>query len=382
MAYRKINVNFQLWSRYLRLLNERPLLTKCVTGGGLAMAADIVCQFGEQQGEEGQKFSENFDPVRCARFTSLGAFLVSPTLHYWYGYLGRAVPGTTSTDAMKRLFFDQVIFAPLFIPTFFFGNLLLEGKLEEFMDKVKRDLFSTVVTNYIVWIPAQFVNFRYISPNLQVLFSNTVGFFWNIFMSYMTNRDISDTNTEGVDLDGAITSKEQEEKISDFISAVSSGIISLDVDATSGGISGHTNNSVSSLGAAATDIRTEGNVLDASNAVSETGEQNSEVESSFRKQSGDTELAGTSDPTNPESSMVAGDHADEHAEVNTERYNIVTIITVETKQDELDVSSMEISTVGENVVEHVSILSKDSGSEEDVTKDSNEMDMKGSGNQE
>jgi hypothetical protein len=218
---RKMNSNFSQWKSYINLLERKPLVTKCVTGGVLAFSADLVCQYGEQQ-RLGHRLSDNFDSLRSARFTALGALLVSPTLHYWYGYLGRAVPGTTARDAMKRLFHDQVFFAPAFIPTFFFANLLLEGKPEEFVDKVKQDLLSTVVTNYIVWIPAQFVNFRYIPPNLQVLFSNTIGFFWNIFLSYMANRSVGDVPQE--DAEAVAIAIKEKEKISEFISAVSSGI--------------------------------------------------------------------------------------------------------------------------------------------------------------
>jgi protein Mpv17 len=40
-----------------------------------------------------------------------------------------------------------------------------------------------MITNYAVWVPAMFINFKFVPPTLQVLFSNFIGFGWNIYLS-------------------------------------------------------------------------------------------------------------------------------------------------------------------------------------------------------
>ena len=201
----------RLWMQYLKLLQERPILTKSLTSGLLSFSADFICQRWEIQRANNKetnvdKANSNtvvsFDWLRASRFTFLGAALVAPVLHVWYGFLARFIPGPLMVDAMKRLLLDQLLFAPAFIPIFFTANLVLEGRPELIKEKIERDLWRTVFTNYAVWIPAQFVNFSVIRPTLQVLFSNFVGFFWNIYFSYAANRGIDSKSMEEVKIVG------------------------------------------------------------------------------------------------------------------------------------------------------------------------------------
>ena len=46
-----------------------------------------------------------------------------------------------------------------------------------------------------LWIPAQIVNFRVIPPNYTLLFSNCIGFIWNIYLSYKSNSKVDATSS-------------------------------------------------------------------------------------------------------------------------------------------------------------------------------------------
>ncbi len=48
------------------------------------------------------------------------------------------------------------------------------------------DYADTLVANWQLWIPAMFLNFRYVPAKYQVLYSNFVGFWWNIFLSFQS----------------------------------------------------------------------------------------------------------------------------------------------------------------------------------------------------
>lgn len=67
---------------------------------------------------------------------------------------------------------------------------MLEGTPEKIPDKIKNDLLQTVAMNYAVWIPSQFLNFKYIPPHYQVLWANVVGFFWNVYLSMSANKKL------------------------------------------------------------------------------------------------------------------------------------------------------------------------------------------------
>ena len=62
---------------------------------------------------------EPFDYARLGNMTLLGAVLVAPVLHVWYGFLGRKIPGTAVGPVVGRVVLDQALFAPTFIAVFF-----------------------------------------------------------------------------------------------------------------------------------------------------------------------------------------------------------------------------------------------------------------------
>ena len=80
---------------------------------------------------------------------------------------------------------DQFVFAPTFIPTFMASLMILEGNASAIPDKLRSAWWPTIRANWGLWIPAQIVNFAFIPPTHQVLFSNSVGFVWNTILSFM-----------------------------------------------------------------------------------------------------------------------------------------------------------------------------------------------------
>ena len=119
--------------------------TKALTSAAIVGAGDVACQTllerrslmarsahaqHESQGPEhmgdtavggggGAAASRPFDYARLGNMTLLGAVLVAPVLHVWYGFLGRKIPGTSVGPVVGRVALDQVVFAPTFIAVFF-----------------------------------------------------------------------------------------------------------------------------------------------------------------------------------------------------------------------------------------------------------------------
>ncbi len=184
-ATKVVGESKNIFAKYDEFLIKRPLLTKCITSAGLSLGADLICQIGFSDEFANKLYGDiKIDWKRALKFTAIGGIFVAPTLHYWYGLLATKIPGTTMLDVLKRLSFDQLLFAPLFLPCFFSCALILDGTPELIPSKLKNDWLTTVVTNYAVWVPCQFINFKFMPPHHQVLFANIVGFFWNIYLSY------------------------------------------------------------------------------------------------------------------------------------------------------------------------------------------------------
>ena len=199
----------RVWGAYTLSLEKRPLLTKSITCGVLSFSADVVSQRLFPQTPPAAPSAErktdsltaaSLDWYRLLKFTTLGIFYVSPTLHLWYGLLARTFPGAHMAATMQRLALDQLLFAPAFIAGFFSLALLLEGRPEMVYDKLRSDWLPTFSANLTLWVPSMFINFRYIPPQYQVLFSNCVGFYWNIYLSFATYKEVTLPETSGSNL--------------------------------------------------------------------------------------------------------------------------------------------------------------------------------------
>lgn len=117
--------------------------------------------------------------------------MIGPTLHFWYGSLARLVTATGTAGAFGRLAMDQFLFAPFFLSAIIGSVMALEGHAAAVPEKLKNDLFTIVRSNWVLWVPFQFINFRFVPVQLQVLASNVVALAWNTYMSWASHNQAS-----------------------------------------------------------------------------------------------------------------------------------------------------------------------------------------------
>lgn len=68
--------------------------------------------------------------------------------------------------------------------------MILESKpLPHIHATLRRDVQDVIITNWGLWAPAMLFNFKFVPGPWQVLFSNCVGFIWNIYLSWKTQED-------------------------------------------------------------------------------------------------------------------------------------------------------------------------------------------------
>jgi protein Mpv17 len=176
-----------LWARYNALLQAQPLLTKALTSLTGFTAGDVLAQsFIEQEGKP-------YDIMRTVRLGSFGFLLHGTTGHYFYGVLDSKLPGTKPVTVATKVAIDQTIWNPIF-GLMFFGYLnLMEGKsLDTYVNKIKQDLQTAVMGSWAVWVPAHTINFAFVPPSQRLLYINTIQIGYNVFLSFLGNKDVED----------------------------------------------------------------------------------------------------------------------------------------------------------------------------------------------
>lgn len=89
---------------------------------------------------------------------------------------------------MQKVFIDQVVFAPIFLACLLSViGYSQHQDVDKVKEKLRNDYTDILVANYSVWPWVQIVNFSLIPLNYQVLLTQTVAVFWNIYFSWRTN---------------------------------------------------------------------------------------------------------------------------------------------------------------------------------------------------
>lgn len=194
----------RLTARFNSYYDERPVMTMMVTNAVLGGIADTVAQTitsfrlranrktdglskrddvnieiadldrktSYQDFLPGQQAPPPFDFERLTRFMAYG-FCMAPIQFKWFQFLGRIFPISKTSafgPAMKRVAFDQFIFAPAGLLVFFTTMTVAEGGGRRAVSNKLRDMYiPTLKANFIVWPAVQIVNFRLMPVQFQLV---------------------------------------------------------------------------------------------------------------------------------------------------------------------------------------------------------------------
>jgi hypothetical protein len=180
-ASKNSKTSFHLFTWYAQKLDTHPFLTKGISSGIIASSADFICQ-------KLSNHNEKWDQPRTGRFFIMGTFFVAPVIHFWFLALHtKILPGaSTWQKVVQRVLVDQLLFAPIFLPSFLSGLWLLEGSrsISTIQTQLVEEMPELMVANWALWVPAMTINFGMVPIKFQVLFSNVVALVWNVYLSY------------------------------------------------------------------------------------------------------------------------------------------------------------------------------------------------------
>ncbi|CAG9315844.1 unnamed protein product [Blepharisma stoltei] len=168
---------------YIDCLDKYPALTKMLTGVSLVGGGDIIAQKILERKSE-------IDKKRLLSLSMYGFFIAGGVGHLWYRGLDYVIGSQMSLmTAFKKILIDQGIFAPLEIIFFFGWTHYSKHQPNSLQDKIQADLKDTLLANYKLWIPGQFLNFYLIPEKHRVLYSCVLCVIWYSFISNVSHTD-------------------------------------------------------------------------------------------------------------------------------------------------------------------------------------------------
>lgn len=204
---------------YDRWLHQAPLLTKALTSAALFGLGDRIAQRVEAHAKSDEGSPADQHPAtdrdatdgalvsastaRTLRMMVWGGCFLAPTLHKWFAFVDRVIPGVGATVVAKKIALDMFFFAPQISLAFFVTTKCMEGRpASEAVDVGLERLPATLQANYSVWPFANIVAFSVVPIHYRILFNNCVGLYWSSFLSRMAS---SRARIDPADADGELT---------------------------------------------------------------------------------------------------------------------------------------------------------------------------------
>ncbi|GMH03173.1 hypothetical protein Nepgr_005012 [Nepenthes gracilis] len=158
-------IGFFKW--YLRMLETRPLITKCLSSSLIYTLADITSQLITLPSYD------SFDSTRTLRISAYGMLIMGPSQHLWFNFVSRILTQSDVFTTLKKIVMGQVI-GPC------------EGG-DEIVARLKRDLLPTVKNGLMYWPMCDFLMFKFVPVYLQPLVNSSFVYLWIIYLTYMAN---------------------------------------------------------------------------------------------------------------------------------------------------------------------------------------------------
>nr|XP_002123172.1 PXMP2/4 family protein 2-like isoform X1 [Ciona intestinalis] len=164
---------------YTRMFNKRPVVTQVITAGTLTTSGDIIAQLIENR-PTGYSFR------RTAVMSCFGFCYFGPLVTVWLGFLKRL-----NLSVIRTVMLDQAVFAPLINGGFVFLHPILSNKgTNEACRIFSENSWNVIRSCWMLWIPAQLINFSFVPFKYRMIYIQVVALFWNAFLSFRSNSAI------------------------------------------------------------------------------------------------------------------------------------------------------------------------------------------------
>ncbi|ODN06674.1 Mpv17-like protein 2 [Orchesella cincta] len=186
MLNRFINSSFvtKMRSGTRYMFQRHLLLTNIAISASISTVGDSIEQNYEKYKDRERKYE-----VRRTLNMSGAGVTTGVVCHYWYIWLDKYMPGRTFKIAMKKMLLDQVINSPITIATFFITLAVLErSSATEFIQELRAKSWRLYLAEWVIWPPAQLINFFWLPLKYRVLYDNTISMCYDVYTSYVKHE--------------------------------------------------------------------------------------------------------------------------------------------------------------------------------------------------
>jgi peroxisomal membrane protein 2 len=170
----------RLWHGYMRLLAEKPLLTKACTSACTGALGNLLSQYLRPS----QGAPKHIDWHSVLNYAGTAFVLVAPMMHNYYRLVEKYIPVHASQYKLKRLLVDRLLYTPAFLCIYLYVMCLLEGCGPTLArQKVKVMFWIIYKMNLKILTIVQFINLSYIPPQYRVLFGNLISILWSCYVA-------------------------------------------------------------------------------------------------------------------------------------------------------------------------------------------------------
>ena len=180
-----------MWSLYLGQLKRHPLRTNMWSAGLLGFGGDVICQTLEG--------FEEFDWRRNLAMSIFSVFYMGAFVTPVYAAYPRMVryavkplhkkPGKLM-EGLGSSFIDNAFHSPLlYIPAFYVSVGVMQGEsLAAIEANLRGSWWVTVKACWLIWVPAQTLNFSVVPVPQRVLFMNGCCLVWNVILDFISHE--------------------------------------------------------------------------------------------------------------------------------------------------------------------------------------------------
>ncbi|XP_037052258.1 mpv17-like protein 2 [Bradysia coprophila] len=169
----------------IRVYNRIAFSPKYLLFTNVCISISLSC-VGDCLEQQYELFTKDLDQYSGKRTVhmALSGSTVGVICHYWYKFLDKRMPGRSLSIVLKKVFWDQMICSPVVISTFFLTlGVLEQSSREEVIAEIKNKAWKLYAAEWVVWPPAQVINFYLLPNKYRVLYDNTISLGYDVYTS-------------------------------------------------------------------------------------------------------------------------------------------------------------------------------------------------------